>query len=300
MPLVSWWALRTTPSCARTSCPARRRWASRRWRTAVACGAARRAGGAAVPRRFPRQLVATRLASPTGRGSGSAVPPGLHPGLHACAPTGRGIWVAFHAGPLFTDFGFHNTCTPQEEYADLRRRRLSGAGHPRLAERNAAADVYLPPSPAPPRGADLPRLPSAAAPGFHPGWKDAGDDRAPRQGRRQSRWYMPAPLRGADLGPPFPRASPGATRLRPYGARIWVRRSPGFHPGLRACAPTGRGSGSAVPPGFTRGYMPAPLRGADLGPPFPRVSPGATRLRPYGATTATTNNQQPTTNNQQP
>lgn len=79
---------------------------------------------------------------------------------------GKGRCIECHAAPDFTDHLFHNTGVSQDEYD-----RVHGAGAfmklsiPGLAERNAHADLYLPPSAANPQALSLFRsVPEAADP----------------------------------------------------------------------------------------------------------------------------------------
>ena len=119
------------------------------------------------------------------------------------AAGGVGNCIACHAAPLFTDFGFHNTGTTQEEYDDIHGDGAFAAlDIPGLAERNAAADVYLPPSPAHPQGRGIFRdLPSAAAPGHTDlgVWNVLGNPDIPApQGALQERLCEQLRLSGAD------------------------------------------------------------------------------------------------------
>ena len=78
-----------------------------------------------------------------------------------------GNCVSCHPAPHFTDFSFHNTGISQAEYDSIH-----GGGAfaalliPGLEERNAAPEIYLPPSPIHPRALGVfADVPSAASPG---------------------------------------------------------------------------------------------------------------------------------------
>jgi cytochrome c peroxidase len=110
-------------------------------------------------------------------------PAGVAPDSAEIAAGGIGNCIACHAPPHFTDFGFHNNGSAQEEYD-----ALHGAGAfaalaiPSFAERQASPDTFLPPSPLYPTGTGtFLAAPSPDAPGRTDlgVWNVLGNDAVP-------------------------------------------------------------------------------------------------------------------------
>jgi cytochrome c peroxidase len=149
--------------------------------------------------------------------------------------SGIGNCVVCHPAPLFTDFGFHNTGTSQLEYDEIHGAGAFGAlVIPDLAERNAAPEQFLPPSPAHPtaRGTFL-AVPSAGQPGLTDlgAWNVLGNPGVPAaQTALQRRFCQQLGLTEPDCTAEVLLAHSVATFKTP-GLRDLGQSAPYFHTG---------------------------------------------------------------------